>query len=48
MPLYKLTNRNKTKQLDDILLSTDILTLLTVAEESANSVQPLPRQKSAS
>lgn len=48
MPLYKVTNRNKTKQLGDILLSTDIVTVLTVVEEGTDPVEPLLRQKSAS
>lgn len=41
--VYKVTNRNKTKQLDGVLLRTDIFTVLTVAEEGTDTVEPLLR-----
>lgn len=44
MPLYKVTNKNKIKQLNDILSSTDIFIVLTVVEEGTDIVEPLLRQ----
>lgn len=41
--IVKVTNRNKTKHFNNIILSTDILTVLTVAKEGTDTVAPLLR-----